>query len=47
MFLAGLDLALGGQLVDFALGDDRGGVAQDAEHFQAAVLDHQLEGARK
>ena len=37
--------ALGGQLLDLALGDDGRGVAEDLQHLQAAVLDHQLEGA--
>ena len=45
MLLAGLDLALRGQLVDLALGDHRAGVAEDLEHLEAAVLDHQLERA--
>ena len=44
-FLAGRDLALGGELVDLALGDHCRGVAEDLEHLQAAVLDHQLERA--
>ncbi len=45
MVFVGVDLALGGQLVDLALGDHRGGVAEDLEHLEAAVLDHQLERA--
>ena len=43
MLLAGLDPALGGQLVDLALGDHGRGVAEDPQHLEAAVLDHQLE----
>ena len=45
LLLAGLDPALRGELLDLALGDHRRGVAEDLEHPQAAVLDHQLEGA--
>ena len=45
MIFVGVDLALGGQLLDLTLGDDRGGVAEDPQHLQAAVLDHQLERA--
>ena len=40
-----LDLTLGGQLVDFALGDDGRSAAENLQHFEAAVLDHQLECA--
>src|SRR3546814_2539287 len=47
LVLAGLDPALGGQLVDLAFGDDGGGAGQDAQRLEAAVLDHQLEGAGK
>ena len=43
--LAGLDLALGGELVDLALGDHRARMTQDLQHLEAAVLDHQLERA--
>ena len=45
LILVRLDAALGGQLLDLALGNDRRGVAKDLEHAQAAVLDHQFEGA--
>ena len=45
MVLVGVDLALGGELLDLALGDDRRGVAEDPQHLEAAVLDHQLERA--
>ena len=44
-FLAQIDAARGGQLVDLALRDHRAGVRQDLEHLQAAVLDHQFEAA--
>ena len=47
MVLAGLDPALGGQLVDLALGDHRRGARQDLEHLEAAVLDHQFEASRE
>ena len=47
MVLASLDPALRGQLLDLALGDDGGGMAEDLQNLQAAVLDHQLERARK
>ena len=45
MIFAGVDLALGGQLLDLALGNHGGGVAEDFQHLQAAVFDHQLERA--
>ena len=45
MVFVGVDLALGGQLLDLALGDHRGRVAEDPQHLEAAVLDHQLERA--
>ena len=44
-FLARVDLALGGELVDLALGDDRARAGQDLEDLEAAVLGHQLEAA--
>jgi hypothetical protein len=47
MILAGVEPALGGQLVDLALGDDRRGPRQDLQHLQAAVLDHQFEASRE
>ena len=40
---AGIDLALRGQLVDLAFGNDRRGSREDLEHLEAAVLGHQLE----
>ena len=45
LFFAGVDLALGGQLVDLALGDDRRCARQDLEHLERLGLDHQLERA--
>ena len=45
MLFVGVDLALRGQLLDLALGDHRRGVAEDPQDLEAAVLDHQLEGA--
>ncbi len=42
---AGGDLALRGQLGNLALRDDRAGGAEDLQHFQAAILCHQLERA--
>ena len=45
MVLVGFDPSLGGELLDLALGDHRGGVAEDSQHLEAAVLDHQLERA--
>ena len=47
LVLDGFDPALGGELVDLALGDDRRGARQDAQHLEAAILDHQLEAARE
>src|SRR5581483_3491134 len=47
LIFVSVDLALGGELVDLALGDHRGGVAENLEHLQAAVLDHQLECSGK
>ena len=43
LLFVGLDPPLRGQLLDFALGDHRRRVAEDSEHLEAAVLDHQLE----
>ena len=40
-----VDLALRGQLLDLALGDHGRRVAEDPQHLEAAVLDHQLERA--
>jgi hypothetical protein len=47
MILARFDAPLRGQLVDLAFGDDAGRPAEDAQHLEAAVLDHQLESARE
>src|SRR5687768_8693474 len=47
MVLAGLDPALGGELVDLPLGDDRGGPGEDLEDPERSVLDHQLEASRE
>ena len=45
LLFVGRDLALGGQLLDLALGDHRRRVAEDAQHLEAAIFDHQLERA--
>ena len=45
LLFVGIDPALRGQLVDLALRDCRGGVAEYVQHLEAAVLDHQFEGA--
>ena len=34
-------------MVDLALGDHRGGAREDAQHPEAAILDHQFEAARE
>ena len=44
-FLARLHLPLRDKLIDFAFRDHGGGVREDLEHLEAAVLDHQLEAA--
>ena len=41
----GRNLGIAFQLVDLALGDHRARMAEDLEHLEAAVLDHQLERA--
>jgi hypothetical protein len=40
VILVGIDLSLCGELLDLAFGDHCGSVAEDPQHFQAAVLDH-------
>ena len=47
VLLARLDPALGGELVDLTLGNDGRGAAQNLEHLEAAILDHQFEAARE
>ena len=44
-FFAGFDLALRGQLVHFAFGNDGAGPAEDFQNLQTAVLDHQFKRA--
>ena len=45
LVFVGFDPALRGKLIDLAFGDHRRCVAEDPEHLEAAVLDHQFEGA--
>ena len=47
LVLVRVEAALGGELVDLAFGDHRRGVAENFQHLEAAVLDHQFECARK
>ena len=45
LLFVSIDLALRGQLLDLALGDHGRGVAEDPQHLEAAVLDHQFKRA--
>ena len=45
MILTRLEPALCGELVDFSLGNHRRGVAEDLEHAQRSIFDHQFERA--
>ena len=47
MLFVGLDLALCRKLFDFAFCDYGRGVAQNSEHLEASILDHELERTRE